>query len=157
MTDRSTAPDLDPLDRIDRSIEIAAGADVVWGLVSDPLVDQRGHVAPEPDVVVREGDRGGPSRTGCSGCGRRECAGPVRRYLVSSASRWLDPGPSRRVRSDAGSLDDRAARRGSDPGRERVLHARQAAEEWLRHRESNVDGWATELDAARRFTEGERA
>ena len=36
MTDRSTAPDLDPLDRIDRSIEIAAGADVVWGLVSRP-------------------------------------------------------------------------------------------------------------------------
>ncbi len=70
--------------------------------------------------------------------------------------RWLDPG------SDAGTLvefwieprDEGVTLRVAESGFSTLGKPR---EEWLRHREGNVDGWATGLDAAGRFTEGERA
>jgi hypothetical protein len=156
MTDRTTAPDidpLDPLDRIDRSIEIAAGADVVWDLVSRPgwwIND--GTVDPEPDVVV-EGDEAVVTHPTHGVFRLRTLESRPTSYL---SYRWVDPG------SDAGTLvefwieprDGGVTLRVAESGFSTLGKPR---EEWLRHREGNVEGWATELDAARRFTEGERA
>src|SRR4249919_1813509 len=48
-----TATDIDPLDRIDRSIEIDAPAERVWDLVTRPgWWINEGAVDPEPDVHV---------------------------------------------------------------------------------------------------------
>ena len=72
------------------------------------------------------------------------------------SDRWLDPG------SDAGTLvefwieprDEVVTLRVAESGLSTLC---KPGEEWLRHREGNVDGWATGLDAAGQFTEGERA
>lgn len=150
MTDRATDPRTDPLDRIDRSIDIAAGADVVWGLVSRPgWWINEGAVDPEPAVVV-EGDEAVLTHPTYGVFRLRTLESRPPSYL---AYRWLEQDTEEGtlvefwIEPRDGGVTLRVAESGfSTLGKPR--------EEWLRHREGNVAGWATELDAARRFIEG---
>jgi len=149
MTDHAGTTEIDPLDRIDRAIEITADAEVVWGLVSRPgwwIND--GDVEPEPDLVV----------TGDEAVVRHPTHGEFRIRTVEArppsyvAFRWIDRHPDSGtlvefwVEPRAGGVTLRVA----ESGFSRLDKPR---EEWLRQREEHVSGWATELEAARRVTE----
>ncbi len=141
--------DLDPLDRIDRSIDIDASVERVWDLVSRPgWWINEGAVDPAPDLVV----------TGDDAVLRHPAHGEFRLRVLASrppsyiSYRWVDPG------SDAGTLVEfwiepraggvtlRVAESGfSGLGKERA--------DWLAHREGNVEGWTSELAAARTWVE----
>ena len=141
--------DLDPLDRIDLSIDIDAPPARVWGLVSRPgWWINEGAVDPEPDLVV----------TGDQARLRHPTYGEFRLQVLESrptsylSYRWLDQD------SDAGTLVEfwieprgegvtlRVAESGfSTLGKTRA--------DWLKHREGNVQGWKTELAAALTWVE----
>ncbi len=144
------ATDLDPLDRIDRSIEIDAPAQRVWDLVTRPgWWINEGSVDPEPDVRV-EGETTVLSHP---------TYGEFRLLTVESrptsyvAYRWLDQD------SDAGTLvefrieprDGGVTLSVAESGFSRLGKPRAA---WLEHREGNVAGWRSELSAAKTFVEG---
>jgi hypothetical protein len=152
MTDRTTAPEIDPLDRIDRSIEIAAEPDTVWGLVSRPgWWINEGDVDPEPEVEV-DGDETVLTHPKHGTFRLRTLESRPPTYV---AFRWLSGG------SAAGTLvefwiephDSGVTLRVAESGFSSLGTPR---EEWLQQREGNVEGWTIELDAARRFSE-ERA
>jgi uncharacterized protein YndB with AHSA1/START domain len=141
--------DVDPLDRIDRSIDIDAPAERVWELVSRPgwWINQ-GEVDPEPDLVV----------TGDQAVLRHPAHGEFRLQVLASrppsyvSYRWVDPG------ADAGTLvefwieprEGGVTLRVAESGFSRLGKAR---EQWLAHRAGNVEGWASELAAARTWAE----
>jgi uncharacterized protein YndB with AHSA1/START domain len=144
------ATDLDPLDRIDRSIEINASAERVWDLVTRPgWWINEGSVDPDPDVRV----------DGSMTVLTHPKYGEFRLETVESqppsyvAYRWLDPG------QDAGTLvefriephEGGVTLSVAESGFSRLGKPR---EQWLKHREDNVSGWTTELDAAKTFVEG---
>jgi uncharacterized protein YndB with AHSA1/START domain len=145
-----TATDLDPLDRIDRSIEIDASAERVWALVTRPgWWINEGAVDPEPDVR-QEGD---------TTVLTHPAYGEFRLVTVESrptsyvAYRWLDPG------TGAGTLveflieprDGGVTLSVTESGFSQLGKSREA---WLEHREGNVAGWNSELSAAKTYVEG---
>jgi uncharacterized protein YndB with AHSA1/START domain len=144
------ATDLDPLDRIDRSIEINASAERVWDLVTRPgWWINEGSVDPDPDVRV----------DGATTVLTHPTYGEFLLETLESrppsyvAYRWLDAG------QDAGTLvefrieprDGGVTLSVAESGFSRLGKPR---EQWLKHREDNVSGWTTELDAAKTFVEG---
>jgi uncharacterized protein YndB with AHSA1/START domain len=147
--DITGATRIDPLDRIDRSVEIDASPERVWSLVSRPgWWINEGTIDTEPEGVV-DGDQTVVTHP---------TYGEFRLQTVESrppsyvAFRWLD----RDV--DAGTLvelwieprDAGVTLRVAESGFSRLGKPR---EEWLRQREGNVEGWRVELEEARRFTE----
>ena len=115
------ATDIDPLDRIDRSIEIDAPAERVWDLVTRPgWWINEGAVDPEPDVRVE----GTPTVLTHPKYGEFRLETVESRPPSYIAYRWLEPRHGRC--RHAGGVPDRAARgRGRDSlgGRERLLAA----------------------------------
>jgi uncharacterized protein YndB with AHSA1/START domain len=147
---RDTTRDLDPLDRIDRSIDIDASVERVWDLVTRPgWWINEGSVDPDPDVRV----------DGSTTVLTHPAYGVFRLETVESrppsyvAYRWLDPD------ADAGTLvefrieprDGGVTLTVAESGFSQLGKPR---EEWLKRREGNVEGWAAELEAARRYVEG---
>jgi uncharacterized protein YndB with AHSA1/START domain len=141
--------DVDPLDRIDRSIEIDAPADRVWDLVTRPgWWINEGAVEPDPDVHV----------DGSTTVLTHPKYGEFRLETVESrppsyiAYRWHEPD------MDASTLVEfRIEPRGdgvtlsvAESGFSRLGKPR---EEWLRRREGNDSGWQDELRAAKVFVE----
>jgi uncharacterized protein YndB with AHSA1/START domain len=147
---RNATQDLDPLDRIDRSIDIDASAERVWDLVTRPgWWINEGSVDPDPDVRVE----------GSTTVLTHPAYGEFRLETVESrppsyvAYRWLD------ADADAGTLvefrieprDAGVTLTVAESGFSRLGKPR---EEWLKRREGNVEGWTLELEAARRYVEG---
>jgi uncharacterized protein YndB with AHSA1/START domain len=143
--------DLDPLDRIDRTIDIDATASRVWDLVTRPgWWINEGSVDPEPDVRT-EGD---------ATVLTHPTYGEFRLLTVESrptsyvAYQWLDAGVAtptlvefRIERRPAGGVTLSVTESGfSRLGKPRA--------EWLAHRAGNDDGWRDELTAAKTFVEG---
>jgi uncharacterized protein YndB with AHSA1/START domain len=139
----------DPLDRIDRSIDIDAPPERVWELVSRPgWWINEGAVDPEPDLRVTEGHA----------VLRHPAYGEFRLEVLASrppsyvSYHWLDP------EATAGTLvefwveprEGGVTLRVAESGFSRLGKAR---EDWIAHREGNVEGWASELAAARTWVE----
>lgn len=147
--------DLDPLDRIDRSIEIDASAERVWDLVTRPgWWINEGTVDADPDVRV----------DGSVTVVTHPTYGEFRLETVESrppsyvAYRWLDD-DSDAADGALGTLvefqieprDGGVTLSVAESGFSRLGKSRDA---WLKHREGNVSGWKEELNAAKVFVEG---
>jgi uncharacterized protein YndB with AHSA1/START domain len=143
----TTTSDVDPLDRIDRSIEIDASAEKVWDLVSRPgwwindgTVDAEPQLAADGDDAVLTHPRHGVFRLRTLKS-RRPSYVSFRwvfpdTELGTLVEFWIEP-------RDAG-----VTLRVVESGFSQLGKPREA---WLRHREENVEGWAEELQAARAF------
>ena len=144
------ATDLDPLDRIDRSIEIDASAERVWDLVTRPgWWINEGSVDPDPDIRV----------DGSTTVLTHPKYGEFRLETLESrppsyvAYRWLDGD------ADAGTVvefhieprDGGVTLSVAESGFSRLGKPRA---DWMKHREGNVAGWKDELTAAKTFVEG---
>jgi uncharacterized protein YndB with AHSA1/START domain len=143
--------DLDPLDRIDRTIDIDATAERVWDLVTRPgWWINEGAVDDDPDVRV----------DGATAVVTHPKFGEFRLETVEArppsyiAYRWLEPDTA-----GAGTLVEfRIEPRGdgvtllvAESGFSQLGRSR---EEWLKRREGNDAGWREELQAAKVFVEG---
>ena len=145
------ATDLDPLDRIDRSIEIDAPAERVWDLVTRPgWWINEGSVDPDPDIRVD----GSTTVLTHPKYGEFQLETVESRPPSYIAYRWLEPDMG-----GAGTLVEfRIEPRGdgvtlslAESGFSQLGKPR---EEWLKRREGNVEGWRDELNAAKVFAEG---
>ena len=141
--------DLDPLDRIDRSIEIDASAERVWDLVTRPgWWINEGAVDPEPDIRV-EGETAVVTHPTY---GVFRLVTVASRPMSYAAYRWLD------ADSDAGTLvefsieprDGGVTLSVAESGFSQLGKPREA---WLEQREGNAAGWQSQLDAAKTFAE----
>ena len=145
---------VDPLDRIDKSIDIDASAEKVWDLVSRPgwwindgSVDADPELRQEGDVTVLTHPQHGEFRLLTVAAERPS-------YV---AFRWLHPAiDDRPERSTL--VEFRIASRGigvtlsvAESGFAGLSPDRAV---WLADRSGNVEGWDTELAAARAFVEG---
>jgi len=144
-----TTTDLDPLDRIDRTIDIDASADRVWDLVARPgWWINEGVVDPEPDLRVE----------GSATVVDHPTYGEFRFETVASrppsyvAYRWLDgdSGIGTLVEFQITPRDGGVTLAVAESGFSRLDKPR---EDWVKQREGNVAGWAEELQAARRYVE----
>jgi len=142
-----TPNDLDPLDRIDRSIDIDAPAERVWELVSRPgwwIND--GEVEAEPDLTV----------TGDDALLRHATHGEFRLRVVESrptsylSYRWVDGDDGTLVEFWIELRDGGVTLRVAESGFSTLGKPRA---EWLGQRGSHVEGWATELGASRTWVE----
>jgi uncharacterized protein YndB with AHSA1/START domain len=156
MNDLSTSSttDLDPLDRIDKSIDIDAPAEKVWDLVSRPgwwIND--GTVEADP-VLRREGDITVVTHPEY---------GEFRLLTVESdrpsyvSFRWIHGATEEREERST-LVEFRLVPRGdgvtltvAESGFSSLSKDRAT---WLADRAGNVEGWDTELAAARSFVEG---
>jgi uncharacterized protein YndB with AHSA1/START domain len=149
----STITGLDPLDRIDHSIDIDASAEKVWDLVSRPgwwIND--GTVEAEPDLrqegdvtVVTHAEYGEfrlltveaqrPSYVAFRWMHRLPDDGKERSTLVEFRIEPRESGVTLKV---------------AESGFSGLQKPREA---WLKDRSDNVEGWNTELAAARTFVE----
>ena len=145
----SQQTEVDPLDRIDRSIDIDAPAARVWELVSRPgWWINEGEVDPEPDLVV----------TDDQALLRHPVHGEFRLHVLESrppsyvSYRWMDGD------AEVGTLvefwieprEGGVTLRVAESGFSGLGKAR---EDWLAHRAGNVEGWTTELAAARTWVD----
>jgi len=144
-----TTTDLDPLDRIDRTIDIDAPADRVWDLVARPgWWINEGAVDPEPDLRVE----------GSATVVNHPTYGEFRFETVESrppsyvAYRWLDgdSGLGTLVEFQITARDGGVTLAVAESGFSRLDKPRA---DWVKQREGNVAGWAEELQAARRYVE----
>ena len=138
---------VDELDRIDRSIDIDAPAERVWALISQPgWWINSGTIHPDPDVervddhvvVVHDPEHGDfRIRT-------VELTEPT-----YAAFRWLgDEGESTLVEFWIEDRDGGVVLKVTESGFSTLSDDRAT---WLKAREGNVEGWATELAAARTY------
>ena len=141
--------EVDPLDRIDRSIDIDAPAARVWELVSRPgWWINEGEVDPEPDLVVTDG----------RAVLRHPVHGEFRLHVVDSrptsyvSYRWIagDAAVGTLVEFEIVHREGGVTLRVVESGFSGLGKAR---EDWLAHRAGNVEGWAAELAAARTWVE----
>jgi uncharacterized protein YndB with AHSA1/START domain len=149
-----TSTAVDPLDRIDQSIEIDATADTVFRLISRPgWWINEGTVDPEPDLRV-EGDVTVVTHPKYGEFRLSTVASEPPTYV---AFRWHhalpDDGKKRSTlvefrieQRDGGGVLLRVAESG-------FSGLQKPREEWLADRSNNVEGWTTELAAAREFVE----
>ena len=144
------ATDLDPLDRIDRSIEIDASAERVWDLVTRPgWWINEGTVDPDPDVRV----------DGAMTVLTHPKYGEFRLETVESrppsyvAYRWHEPdlGSATLVEFRIEPRADGVTLTVAESGFSQLGESR---EKWLKRREGNDSGWQDELRAAKVFVEG---
>ena len=146
--------EVDPLDRIEKSIDIDASAEKVWGLVSRPgwwindgTVTDEPHLREEGDVTVVVHPEYGefrlltveadpPSYVAFRWLHAATETRPQRSTLVEFRVRPRGDGVTLSVTESgfAGLSPDRAV--------------------WLADRAGNVDGWETELVAARTYVDG---
>jgi hypothetical protein len=146
-----TTTDLDPLDRIDRSIDIESTAERVWDLVTRPgWWINEGAVDPEPEMRI-EGD---------TTVLTHPTYGEFRLVTVESrptsyvAYHWLDlevEVPTLvefRIEPRTGGGVTLSV---TESGFSRLGKSRA---DWLKHREGNDEGWSKELRAAKTFVEG---
>jgi uncharacterized protein YndB with AHSA1/START domain len=151
----TTATGLDPLDRIDKSIDIAASAETVWDLVSRPgwwinqgTVDADPELRREGDVTVVHHPEYGDFRL-------RTVESDRPSYV---AFRWIHRETEEREERTT-LVEFRIEER---PGGGVTLSVAESGFSqlspdravWLADREGNVKGWDAELDAARIFLEG---
>jgi uncharacterized protein YndB with AHSA1/START domain len=145
---------IDPLDRIEKSIDIDASAEKVWGLVSRPgwwindgAVDDEPDLREEGDVTVLAHPAHGDFRLLTVGAERPS-------YV---AFRWLHAATDERPERST-LVEFRIVPRG-DGVTLSVTESGFASlspdrEQWLADRAGNVDGWDTELAAARTYVDG---
>jgi uncharacterized protein YndB with AHSA1/START domain len=149
----ATTTDLDPLDRIDKSIDIDASAETVWGLVSRPgwwIND--GAVQADPELR-REGEATVVTHPEY---------GEFRLLTVESqrpsyvSFRWIHRETDDRAERST-LVEFRVVERGdgvtltvTESGFSSLSQDRAT---WLADRAGNDDGWTTELAAARTFVE----
>ncbi len=155
-TDTSTSGTnaIDPLDRIDKSIDIDASPEKVWDLVSragwwinDGTVDPEPEVRQEGEVTVVTHPEHGEFRLLTVAADRPS-------YV---AFRWLHAATDDRPQRST-LVEFRIVPRGTGVTLS-VMESGFAALSpdravWLADRSGNVDGWETELAAARAFVEG---
>jgi uncharacterized protein YndB with AHSA1/START domain len=146
-----SAADLDPLDRIDRTIDIDASAERVWDLVTRPgWWINEGTVDDEPDIRI----------DGSTAVVTHPKFGEFRLETVESrppsyiAYRWLEPDTA-----DVGTLvefriEPRAEGVTLSVAESGFSQLGKAREEWMKRREGNDAGWREELHAAKVFVEG---
>jgi uncharacterized protein YndB with AHSA1/START domain len=146
-----TATDIDPLDRIDRSIDIDAPAERVWDLVTRPgWWINEGAVDPEPDVRVD----GSLTVLTHPKYGEFQLETVESRPPSYIAYRWLEPdmdGAGTLVEFRIEPRGDGVTLSVAESGFSQLGKPR---EEWLKRREGNVEGWRDELNAAKVFAEG---
>ena len=146
-----TATDIDPLDRIDRSIDIDAPAERVWDLVTRPgWWINEGAVDPEPDVRVD----GSLTVLTHPKHGQLQLETVESRPPSYIAYRWLEPdmgGAGTLVEFRIEPRGDGVTLSVAESGFSQLGKPR---EEWLKRREGNVEGWRDELNAAKVFAEG---
>jgi uncharacterized protein YndB with AHSA1/START domain len=145
---------LDPLDRIEKSIDIEASAEKVWGLVSRPgwwindgVVDDEPLLREEGEVTVLSHPEHGEFRLLTVQSERPS-------YV---AFRWLHASTDGRPERST-LVEFRIVPRGAGV----TLSVTESGfaglspdrEEWLADRAGNVDGWDTELVAARAYVDG---
>jgi uncharacterized protein YndB with AHSA1/START domain len=155
MTEQPTATTaIDPLDRIDKSIDIDATAEKVWDLVSRPgwwindgTVQAEPQLRQEGDVTVVTHPEYGEFRL-------LTVAAERPTYV---AFRWLHAATDDRPERST-LVEFRIAPRGegvtlsvAESGFSGLSPDRAV---WLADRTGNVEGWDTELAAARTFVEG---
>lgn len=145
--------ELDPLDRIDRSIDIDASAERVWDLVSRPgWWINEGAVDPDPDLR-REGDVTLMTHPTFGAFRLRTVASTP---LSHVAFPWLEQdapdtdGPATLVEFWIEPRDGGVTLRVAESGFSQLSKEREA---WLSHRADNVEGWESELGAARTYAE----
>jgi uncharacterized protein YndB with AHSA1/START domain len=145
---------IDPLDRIDKSVDIDASAEKVWDLVSRPgwwindgTVDAEPQLRQEEDVTVLTHPQHGEFRLLTVAADRPS-------YV---AFRWLHAATDARPQRST-LVEFRIAPRGdgvtlsvTESGFSGLSPDRAV---WLADRSGNVEGWDTELAAARTFVEG---
>lgn len=153
----TAATKLDPLDRIERHIEIDASAERVWELVSRPgWWINEGTVDPDPDVR-RDGDLTVVGHPRFGAFRLRTVAADHPSYL---AFRWLeqdatggeDP-PSTLVEFWIRERDGEVTLTVVESGFTGLGKEHAAV---VSHVKENTQGWETELAAARTFVEGAR-
>jgi uncharacterized protein YndB with AHSA1/START domain len=144
------ATDLDPLDRIDRSIEIDASAERVWDLVTRPgWWINEGAVEVDPDVRVE----GSTTVLTHAKFGEFRLETVESRPTTYIAYRWLEPdmdGAGTLVEFRIEPRGDGVTLSVAESGFSRLGKSR---EEWLKRREGNDTGWQEELRAAKTFVE----
>ena len=150
---QDTTTDLDPLDRIDRSIDIDATAERVWELIARPgWWINEGSVDPEPDLRV-DGQEAVLSHPVHGEFRLRTVESRPTSYL---SYRWLEREPvgpeeaSTLVEFWIEPRTDGVTLRVAESGFSRLGKERA---DWLRQREGNVEGWEAELAAARAWVE----
>ena len=152
----TTTTGLDPLDRIDKSIDIDASAARVWELVSRPgwWINQ-GTIDPDPDVH-QEGDLTVLRHPQFGEFRLRTVEVDPPSYV---AFRWIHRATEERDERSTlveFRIEERAAGgvtlKVAESGFSQLSDDRAV---WLADRTDNVEGWDTELDAARAFVESE--
>ncbi len=149
MHQQSAPTDLDPLDRIERSIDIDAPPRRVWELVSRPgWWINEGAVDPEPDLNV-EGSQAVLAHPTFGEFRLETLEARPPSYLCY---RWIDPG------TDAGTLVEFWIEERGEGVTLRVCESGfsglgKTQADWVKHREGNDAGWLRELDAARVWVE----
>src|SRR4051812_18481254 len=151
----SGTTEIDPLDRIEKSIDIDASPEEVWGLVSRPgwwIND--GTVDPEQEVRREEGEVSVVTHPEYGEFRLLTEAAEPPTYV---AFRWLHAGTGERPQRST-LVEFRILPR-HDGVTLSVTESGFAALSpdravWLADRSNNVEGWDTELAAARTFVEG---
>jgi uncharacterized protein YndB with AHSA1/START domain len=141
--------DLDPLDRIDRSIEIDAPADRVWALVTRPgwWINQSA-VDPDPDLRTE----GEVTVLTHPTYGEFRLETVESRPLSYVAFHWQDMG------TDAPTLvefriEPRAVGVTLSVTESGFSRLGKSRERWIQHREGNDQGWRDQLTAAKTYVE----
>jgi len=154
-THQADAIELDPLDRIEKSVVIDASAEKVFELVSRPgwwIND--GAIDPKPDVR-QEGDLAVVTHPEYGEFRLQTVASEPPRYVAIRWHHQLPDDGARRSTLVEFRVEPRHAGGVTlsvvESGFSRLQKPR---EEWLRDRSGNDEGWETELAAARTFIEG---
>lgn len=150
----TTTTDVDPLDRIDKSIEIDASAEKVFALVSRPgwwindgAIDPEPELRQEGEVTVVTHARHGEFRLAAVACEPPSYVAFRWHHRLPEDGRQRSTLVEFRIEPrEGGGVTLSVAESG-------FAGLQKPREEWLRDRSDNVEGWDTELAAARTHLE----